>query len=272
MHASSPSASQSGLPTCPRWGLARSGAVCVALNVICGVVALAVLPKRSPPEDVRADDGRDEEPAALAATSPAGAVACRRRARGLQVRLAATGFLGIGYEVVVVRVLSQVSEDTVYTFALLLAVYLVGTAIGAAAYHRRGKGPRARHGPGSPAPADGFTDRLLAALAVACLGGAASLWGAEAIKALATRLLGSGMAAALAAEMAPALLAFGPPTVVMGAVFSHLSRQARAAGVTFGRSLGVNTLAAAAAPVVFGVVALPSLGAKLNVRPKKADA
>jgi len=244
----------------PRWGLARSGLVCVALNVMCAALALALLPRRAAAASVTTGGARgDPDPAAgaLPLSLP------NRRARRLQAQLAATGFLGIGYEVVVVRVLSQVSEDTVYTFALLLAVYLVGTAIGAAAYHRRGKGPRARHGPGSPAPADGFTDRLLAALAVACLGGAASLWGAEAIKALATRLLGSGMAAALAAEMAPALLAFGPPTVVMGAVFSHLSRQARAAGVTFGRSLGVNTLAAAAAPVVFGVVALPSLGAKL---------
>ena len=31
--------------------------------------------------------------------------------------LAATGLLGIGYEVLVVRVLSQVAENTVYTFA-----------------------------------------------------------------------------------------------------------------------------------------------------------
>ena len=39
--------------------------------------------------------------------------------------------LGIGYEVLVVRVLSQVTENTVYTFATLLAIYLLGTALGA---------------------------------------------------------------------------------------------------------------------------------------------
>ena len=49
------------------------------------------------------------------------------------------GLLGIGYEVLVVRVLSQVAENTVYTFAILLAVYLVGTALGAAAYSRWAK-------------------------------------------------------------------------------------------------------------------------------------
>jgi len=36
-----------------------------------------------------------------------------------------------------VRVLSQVAEDTVYTFAMLLAVYLVGSAARRRAYHRQ---------------------------------------------------------------------------------------------------------------------------------------
>src|SRR5439155_26621771 len=53
-----------------------------------------------------------------------------KQARRLRIALAATGLLGIGYEVLVVRVLAQVAENTVYTFALLLAVYLVGTSIG----------------------------------------------------------------------------------------------------------------------------------------------
>ena len=52
-------------------------------------------------------------------------------------------------------------------------------------------------------------------------------------------------------------MAFGPPTVVMGALFSHLGDRATAAGVGFGRALGVNTLGAAAAPALFGVLAVP---------------
>ena len=60
----------------------------------------------------------------------------RTRAPALLLLLALTGLLGIGYEVLVVRVLSQVTEDTVYTFAMLLAVYLVGSAAGAAGYQR----------------------------------------------------------------------------------------------------------------------------------------
>src|SRR6185295_10127024 len=52
------------------------------------------------------------------------------------VAFCGTFLLLLGYEVVVVRVLSQVAANTVYTFALLLAVYLIGTALGAAAYDR----------------------------------------------------------------------------------------------------------------------------------------
>jgi spermidine synthase len=60
-----------------------------------------------------------------------------------------------------------------------------------------------------------------------------------------------------------AVLAFGLPTIAMGAVFSHLCRSASNAGVGFGRAVGVNMLAAAAAPAVCGVVAVPTLGPRL---------
>ncbi len=51
----------------------------------------------------------------------------------------------------------------------------------------------------------------------------------------------------------------------MGALFSHLSTEAIASGIHFGKALGVNTLAASTAPVVFGVLAFPVLGAKLSL-------
>jgi spermidine synthase len=71
------------------------------------------------------------------------------------------------------------------------------------------------------------------------------------------------MAAALAGEAVLATVAFMPPTVVMGALFSHLGTSARAAGIGFGRALGVNTLGAAVAPLLFGVLLVPGLGSKL---------
>ncbi len=213
----------------PELGLRQTAAICIALNLFCAAAAWLAFPAMA-----NADIQRSFEP------SP--------DARRALLRLAFTGLLGIGYEVLVVRVLSQVAEDTVYTFALLLAVYLVGSAIGAAAYARW-----------KTRIAD--SDRLLAALAIACLLGTGSLWAAEQIKAVATG--DGGMAAALGAEALLAVAAFGLPTLVMGALFSHLCEQASTAGISFGRALGVNTLGAALAPFMFGLMLRPLLGPKL---------
>ena len=219
----------------PGLGLSRTALLCSGLNLVCAGASLLLF-----------------APTCEAAARPP--PSARRAGRAVLARLACTGLLGIGYEVLVVRVLSQVSEDTVYTFAMLLAVYLVGTATGAALYPRW----LARR-----ADPERLGDRLLAALAAACLLGSASLWAAEPVKAAWLEAWGTGVSAAMSAEAALALAAFGLPTVVMGALFSHLSARASAAGVSFGRSLGVNTLGAAAAPLIFGVLMAPALGPKL---------
>jgi spermidine synthase len=219
----------------PSIGLARSAAACIALNLLCAFTALAMFPK-------------------TAAPAPKAPALDRGRARAVLARLALTGLFGIGYEVLVVRVLSQVTEATVYTFAMLLAVYLVGTAAGAAGYDRR---------LGARGDRDVLGDRLFAALGSACLAGTASLWASGAVKTWALQIWGGGMTAAVAVEALLAVLAFGPPTLVMGALFSHLSRTANEAGVSFGRALGANMLPAAAAPIVFGVLAGPALGPKV---------
>ncbi len=218
----------------PESGLLRTAAVCAGLNLLCAAAALKL-----------ASGNTAATPASRTAQSSDGLAT-----------LALTGLLGIGYEVLVVRVISQVAEDTVYTFAMLLAVYLVGTALGAAAWQRW----LARQ-PDCAA----MRERLLCALAAACLLGTISLWGAEQVKAWALATLPAGMSAAIAAEAVLALTAFGVPTLVMGALFSQLSTQARAAGIGFGRSLGANTLGAAAAPLLFGVVLVPQLGPKLSL-------
>ena len=241
----------------PTYGLAHTALLCVALNGACAVLALVWLADPAPRVLPAAPT-----PSPAPAFAPAGHPTAHRTAPPTAARLLAllllTGLLGIGYEVLVVRVLSQVAENTVYTFAMLLAVYLVGTALGAAAYQRWLAD--------SPAP-DDLRNRLLWLLAAACLLGTASLWRAEDVKAallqsLGTAMAPSTMAEALLAEALLALAAFGPATLVMGALFSHLSTQARALGIGFGRSLGFNTLGAAAAPLLFGVLAVPTIGPK----------
>ena len=218
----------------PTLGLRHTALISAALNLGCALAALRLLPRDETAVDPRLPPAR-----------PA--------ARQTLALLFMTGLLGIGYEVLVVRVLSQVAEDTVYTFAMMLAVYLVGTAIGAALLAR---GPR--RGLRLPARAD----LLLAMLSAACLLGALSLWGAEIIGTQARAALGASMAAAIASEALLALIAFAPATILMGALFSSLSTHAMQTGIGLSRALAVNTLGAACAPLAFGVLAFPLLGAK----------
>jgi spermidine synthase len=240
----------------PAIGLRLTAALCIGLNLACAAVAwYGLRPRRS----TVCPSGPPGPPSpAPQATGHAAALPASARA-GLAWLLFATGLLGIGYEVVVVRVLSQVAEDTVYTFALLLAVYLVGTALGAAAYQRHLT-------PTSPGSVEADTiaqrNRLLLVLACACAAGSLSLWAAPWVLAASRDLFGGGMVAALAAEAMLAVLAFLGPTLVMGALFSHLCAQAAAAGIGFGRAIGLNTAGAGAAPAVFGIGLAPWLGAQ----------
>lgn len=215
----------------PAFGLARTAGLCAALNLLCATTVLAWRSLPSAPKAEHLD----------------------RAASGPLLLLAGTGLLGIGYEVLVVRVLSQVAEDTVYTFALMLAVYLLGTAAGAAA-HQRWLAARA--------DAQRLRRQLLLAQAAACLAGIASLWFAPMLRDAVIETLGGGLVAALAAEAAMAVVAFALPTFVMGALFTHLVGQARDAGASLGHAIGVNTLGAALAPLCFGVALAPALGPK----------
>jgi spermidine synthase len=164
----------------------------------------------------------------------------------------ATGLFGIGYEVVIIRAISQVLENTVYTFAAVLSVYLLATALGAALYQRF-------------APRTGFPEvlrGLLLATSVACLAGVALLWATDTLYAGVRTGLGGGFAGSIAGELAVAFAVFFLPATAMGAAFSHLAQGARDRD-GFGVALGVNTIGAAMAPLVFGILLLPALGSKL---------
>ncbi|MCB1955475.1 MAG: fused MFS/spermidine synthase [Rhodocyclaceae bacterium] len=222
----------------PQLGLTTTALCAAAANALCALMAIGWLDgtRRSAAEE-----------AAGTSRAPWSAL------------LFATGLLGIGYEVLVVRVLSQVAENTVFTYANLLAVYLVGTALGAAAYARWS-------GQGTPGGDPVRTRaRLLQALAMACLASLALLSltaprHAEWIGGLQSGL--GGVGAALGVEAVLAACAFLLPTLVMGALFSHLTRESRTDGLALGRALAANTLGAAVAPVLVGVLLLQALGTR----------
>ena len=171
--------------------------------------------------------------------------------RGLLAALFLTGFLGVGFEVAAVRALAQLIENTVYSFASALAIYLLGTALGAWAYqriyaHRRGQG---WDGP--------VASLLAAAVAGACaIGTLAVFLVAETYPALRA----SSYGLSLASELLAALVVIGPASVAMGALFSHLAQACRGARGGLGFAFAANTFGATFAPILIGVIAVPWLG------------
>ncbi len=219
----------------PALGFTLTLTALATVNFLCAGAVLVI-----------ADRGKAESsPARAAVANPPSATA-------LAALLFLTGLFGIGYEVLVIRVLGQVLENTVFTFASLLSVYLFGTALGAALYQGH-------------APREDFKTvlgGLLAALSLACTLGVALLWISEPLHLMLADRLGDGYGPAVVGEVLVALLIFLPPTLLMGATFSHLAQAARDEfGV--GRAIGLNTLGGALAPLVFGVVLLPLMGSKL---------
>jgi spermidine synthase len=239
----------------PLLGLMLTGLLAAGLNLLCAAAAgLLWRQGRWPQTEPAAAAATVLESAsmslsvsALASTSPPDAAG---RSAAL-VLLAVTGLLGIGYETLCVRVLSQVTENTVYSYALLLAVFLTGTALGASRQARRDE----HH-----APAQAVRWLLLAMLPALLLGGL-GMWWADLLVLGPTRAWGGGSATALLGETLAALATMLAPTLVMGGLFSAACRQAQAAGLALGRAIAVNTLAAACAPALVGVWLFPQLGA-----------
>ncbi len=235
----------------PEGGVLRTGLGCSAVNAVCALLAWGLWRDALPV-------GPRHEP--LRATTPA------LPRLGMASLLFGSGLLGIGYEVLAVRVLSQVTENTVYSQAVLLAVYLLGTASGAALYPRwRRLFAAQSEGPNDATDATDVISlsRWLVALALAVGAGGASLWWAQALCAWPAQRWGVAPWTSLAGEALAATLAMAGPTLVMGGLFTHLCLRAQARGWALGRAIAVNTAGAAMAPMLFGVLVLPAVGASV---------
>jgi spermidine synthase len=218
----------------PALGLSATLLLCAAVNFLCAATIWL----------------RRGQLRALAA--PHSADPSQAPGRGWAAPLFLTGLLGIGYEVLTIRVVSQILENTVYTFAALLSVYLLGTACGAALQSRL-----ARRYKG-----DGFTTCLTLLTSLSCLGGTILLAYSETILAAFQNLTPSTMAGRLSAEFGIAAAAFLPPTIAMGALFAQLAQRIRDRDGGLGRALAANTFGAALAPIIFGPLLVPLIGAK----------
>ena len=221
----------------PALGFRTTLILCAGINALCAAIAYA----RWSGERLQAAT----EPHHAA---PGSTGLSRQR---LLATLFVCGFVGIGYEVLTVRLLSQVLEDTVYTFAAVLSVYLLGTALGAAWQQRQpaAENPRLR------------LTHYLNASALTLAFGAATLWFAGTAFNHLQPLLGPGLLSGVSTDLLLAAAALGAPALAMGALFSHLTRTATAQ-INLGTAIGINTLGGALAPLLCGVVLLPAVGAK----------
>ena len=222
------------------WLVARGGdglalVAFATANGLCALGALAVGRRLPVSKGVASRDGQ---------ASPAPVGGAGGSPPGLLFLLAATGLLGVGYEVLAVRVLRDVLEGTVYTYAVILAVYLVGSAAGALTQAKAAVSLRT----------------LLASLAAACwVGGWMARW-APAIYSTMRARLGDSLGATLTAEGFVAAGVLLLPSFLMGWTFSQLAQWSRNRTGRLGPAVAVNLLAAAVAPVVFGVVLTPWVG------------
>ena len=218
----------------PRLGLAWSAPVLAGLGV--GSAALAWWWERGAREPPAPSD--PQEPLPLPRWA-------------LYAIVGGSGLAGIGLQVVGVRVLGQALENTVYTFANVLVVYLLGTALGAGLYARvAGRlGGRERQV---------CAWLLLALLASVYIAGHALRAVPSGIVGALVREEGTPLAVHLLAELLAGAAVFLLPATLMGALYSHVVALLAPRGV--GRPAALNTALAAAAPFLFGLWAIPRLG------------
>jgi spermidine synthase len=210
----------------PWLGLARTLVCLAGVNAVCalGTLALGSASGQATPE---ADDARPHAIGGLRLT----------------ITLFATGLLGIAFEVLVVRLAAQVMQDTIYTFAGLLAAYLLGTAAGGLIWQRAGRHAR-----------DASLGWLLAGTALACLTTAF-------LTPYIARIAETAIQGGIAGELAVAMALFLVPSTAMGALFGLLAQRIRDQRGSLGWAVGVNSIGASMAPLLTAQFLIPAFGA-----------
>ncbi len=215
----------------PAWGLSGTLVCLAGVNAVCALGMLAL------------------GPAAGHAPKEANEAAVQTGGSRLAITLFATGLLGIAFEVLIVRLAAQVMQDTIYTFAALLAAYLLGTAAGGLAWQRAGR--RAR---------DASLGGLLAGAAFACLTTAFLTPDIARIAQTATE-------GGIAGELAVAMALFLVPSAAMGALFGHLAQRTRDQRGSLGWAVGINSIGASMAPLLTALFLIPAFGAWTAIIP-----
>jgi spermidine synthase len=215
----------------PALGLRNAILSFAAVNAACGLIAFQLL---------HSDSGLR-----LAPPTPFNNLESRG---SLAARLILTGFFGVGFETLLIRSLSHILESTVYTFAAVLAVYLLGAALGAAIYQRSNRLA---------------LPTLFLGLVISCAVSAVILRWLPPFYFHLRVSLGDSLAGVATAEFLVALAVFLLPALCMGATFTALAEASLKSQPTLGWSVAWNSFGSALAPGIFGFFLVPTFGLKI---------
>jgi spermidine synthase len=190
-------------------GLRLTGYLAVALNLTAGLGALALSRRLEPGPDAEEAAARDEPPA-----RPEVPRSFRPRRRAVLAATFVSGFVSLALEVLWTRMLAEGTGSSIYIFTTILAIFLLGIALGSFLYRRFSRPAGER----------------LGALGL-CLAGVGVL-------AQATVVLGSGMVGHVPFVVRTVVVLL-PATVLMGYAFPLAGRLATPSAEAAGGSIGL---------------------------------
>lgn len=239
-----------GFALIPSLGLWKTAAVAAAIDLL---VAAAIF--RSKPEPAPVHEEEREGEATLAAAASSSATSGHLFTRLVLPAFAVSGFCAILYEVAWTRILSVPFGGMVYSFSAILAVYLLGIAVGAALAAVLLRISR------TPVLLFGLFQLLLALAVVLSARVFASLPDLQATLIAQSR----GSAQRLfAGEAAVAARIVFLPTLFLGALFplaaAIYQRGRREAGASVGTIYAANTLGSIAGSIATAFVLIPAIG------------
>ena len=223
-----------------RWGLPGSVIRFAGLQGLCAVLFLGAGRR------VRSE---------VAPTANAGQGGAELGASRLRVMLGVSGLLGIGFEVLATRLLSQVFENTVFTYAAILAAFLGFTALGGFLQNRFAPNARRALGWLLPGVALGLavagwilrkTPTWVPVLRGVLGRDWAPVWGSSAF--------------AVECLVASAVVAL--PATAMGMLFASLAAEAARHPRFLGAAVSWNLLGSALGPAVVALGLVPAIGSR----------
>ena len=242
----------------PAFGVTGTSSFVASADLLVAIAALVVART-----SLIGSSRRPIEPSRSASRAPATSQSAPREhhdratARAAMIGIAASGAIAMVYQQVWARYLSLVIGSSIYAISMILAVFLLGLALGSAVYSRR------------TASRPGQASNIAVVHLVIVLWTAATLWIGDWLPAafvVGMRLLGVEMTTVLLLQLAVATAVVVVPTFFMGMTFPatlrlvELGRPYLGTGRAVGSTYSWNTVGSIIGSFLGGFVVLPWLG------------